>query len=70
MITVTLEFSIFAETNRMPPPSQQLSSFGRFELMPMKLSDVVSADNRKVVEAQGLEGEPPKSLIITEIVSE
>ncbi len=44
------------ETSRMQPPSQRLSSFGRFELMPMELSAAVSADNRKVVEAQDLEG--------------
>ena len=45
-----------AETARMRPPSERLSNFGRFELMPMELSSAVSADNRKVVEAQDLEG--------------
>ena len=44
------------ETARMQPPSKPLSGFGSFELMPMKLSAAVAADDRKVAEARDLEG--------------
>jgi hypothetical protein len=45
-----------AEAARIGPPSQRLSSFGRFELMPMELSAAISEDRGKVAEAQDLEG--------------
>jgi hypothetical protein len=44
-----------AESDRLPPPSRALSSFGSFELAPLEMSDAVRADDRKVAEAKDLE---------------
>jgi hypothetical protein len=44
------------EVSRMSAPSEKLSSFARYELGPIAMSEAVSGDRRKVAEVNRLEG--------------